>query len=66
MKQWMEERPEKCDLCKIPLEEVFYDGQVIFGFWCITCPFCFEEYGRGLGPGRGQKYDRHTLEKLDG
>ena len=66
--KWLGTRPETCDVCSCPTEEedYFVDGKTTYGPWGIMCPTCFNEVGIGLGPGKGQKYDVETLEKIGG
>ena len=43
--------------------EAHYDGKTILGPWANMCEQHFDEYGVGLGTGRGQKLilrDSHT------
>jgi len=47
-------RPRKCDLCSSDTEAK-YDGKTIFGAWGYMCQSHFEQYGVGLGTGRGQE-----------
>lgn len=56
----------KCDICKERNSEFFVDGATVFGPWALMCKDCFMDYGKGLGVGRGQKYDPETAEKLEG
>ena len=67
-KKWMGPRPAQCDVCSTDLEEQEYwvDGVTMMGPWGNMCPACHRSHGRGLGTGKGQKYDCQTLEKLDG
>lgn len=68
MKKWMSSF-EKCDLCGKPLKDhvpYFVDGNTAYGCWALMCPTCFQKVGRGLGTGKGQKYDGKTGEKLEG
>jgi hypothetical protein len=65
-KKWMGVTPANCDLCHVPLTTEFIDGATAFGPWAIMCPACHRDQARGLGTGRGQKYDLKTLEKIDG
>ena len=67
--RWLSRKPEKCDLCKTPLrppEKFFYDFRTQMGPWGCGCEECFDQYGVGLGTGKGQKYDLKTLEKVAG
>lgn len=45
-----------------PIENIIIDGATSLGPWALMSPASFEQYGRGLGLGRGQKYER----QLDG
>lgn len=53
---WDSPVPETCDLCRGPIETEFYDAHFQSGGAGCVCPQCFFECGRGLGPGRGQRY----------
>lgn len=47
----------KCDFCKgngID-KDAEYDGKTIHGPWANMCESHFEDYGRGLGTGVGQR-----------
>jgi len=64
---WIGARPVECDFChEIIKDEWFVDGATRFGPWAIMCPECFAKNGRGIGPGRGQKYDARSGRKLEG
>jgi len=70
-KHWLGKRPENCDICGelmswISNKQWWVDGATTMGPWANMCPRCFEKYGRGLGLGKGQKYDVNTLEKTEG
>jgi hypothetical protein len=58
--------PIHCDLCHRALKDVFIDGATVIGAWAIMCWLCHVRNGRGLGSGKGQKYNLTTLEKIDG
>jgi len=47
-------RPRTCDFCSSDTE-ADYDGKTIFGAWGYMCQSHFEQYGVGLGTGRGQE-----------
>lgn len=49
-------QPDTCDICRTPLGTCFVDGATISGPWGIMCLDCFKDHGKGLGPGKGQKY----------
>lgn len=68
VKKWMGPRPTLCDICNTELEEQEYwvDGATMMGPWGNMCPACHRSCGKGLGLGKGQKYDCVTLEKLEG
>jgi hypothetical protein len=63
---WIGTKPDRCEICRQPLKDFFYDGRVFTGAWAIMCQGCFVLFGVGLGLGKGQKYDNHTGQKLDG
>jgi hypothetical protein len=56
-KKWMGTKPRKCDLCHEQIEDTFIDGVTMYGPWGIMCPSCHKVKGKGLGTGRGQKYN---------
>jgi hypothetical protein len=64
--KWMGTTPVKCGCCTRDPKKFFVDGKTRFGPWAIMCEECFPQFGRGLGDGRGQKYDAQTLEKIGG
>jgi hypothetical protein len=43
-----------------PITTVFIDGATTFGPWAIMNPDTHKQYGRGLGVGRGQKYEKQS------
>lgn len=49
----MDARPS-CDFCR-GVSEAFYDGKTIHGPWGFMCEQHFQNYGIGLGTGRGQR-----------
>lgn len=69
MKKWLSNF-DKCDVCNQPIkgvEEYFVDGKVRgHSAWALMCPTCYTQYGAGIGPGIGQKYDGKTGELIDG
>jgi len=67
-KKWYGTWPASCQMCNMPLDKVeyFVDGATVYGPWALMCPGCHEQDGRGLGTGRGQKYNSKTLEKVEG
>lgn len=66
--RWMSKMPKNCDLCSADLskEEYWVDGATIQGPWGNMCPKCHKKFGRGLGTGRGQKYNSKTGKKMEG
>lgn len=42
-------------ICNFCGQEAHYDARTKQGPWANMCDECFKMYGRGLGPGRGQK-----------
>lgn len=55
---WCGPAPEKCDICSVPIKDVFIDGATRRGPWANMCPTCHMFNGRGLGQGSGQKYEK--------
>jgi len=56
---WVGSVPDKCEVSGEPIDKVFIDGQTVFnGSWAIMCPKCHEKFGKGLGTGKGQKYEK--------
>lgn len=45
----------KCDICTAQTAQ--YDAMTNRGPWAYMCQGCFEDYGVGLGLGRGQKLE---------
>ena len=60
---WSGSKPEQCDICKKPITTVFIDGNTSFGGWANMCPDCHSQYGKGLGTGKGQKYNLEATTK---
>lgn len=67
--------PEYCDICPTSINHSkhkypFVDGKTTQGPWANMCPACFEKYGRGLGTGKGQRYefsaDLNVYVKVEG
>lgn len=56
--KWIGKIPEQCDVCKKDINRFFIDGATITGRWGIMCPECHSYFGRGLGTGKGQIYDK--------
>lgn len=50
--------PDKCDICEKPFGNIMYDGATTFGPWANMCAKCHSLNGRGLGVGRGQRYEK--------
>ena len=52
----VDELPD-CDICKEEDKQTkaSYDGKTKHLVWAYMCEDCFQEYGAGLGLGRGQK-----------
>lgn len=65
---WMGDVPSKCQISGRPLVDRFVDGATLRG-WAILHPITHTEYGRGLGMGRGQLYEKQAdgrWLKIDG
>ena len=41
-----------------PITDTFIDGATSYGPWAYMSPVSHKLYGRGLGNGRGQKYQK--------
>jgi len=55
-----------CQVCNAEYIDFVYDARMRVGMWAYMCEDCFNEYGIGLGLGKGQKYDTKTLQKVEG
>lgn len=58
-----------CDLCGAYLDREFIDGATAMGPRAILCPSCHRSVGRGLGTGKGQRYElgpKGTWYKTEG
>ncbi len=66
--KWQSKKPEKCDICKSPLDKAvfFVDGKTVFGPWATMCQACHTQHGLGLGQGKGQMFELDTLELAKG
>jgi len=61
--------PEACDICQASIETEFIDGSTRMGPWANMCPSCYQQFGVGLGTGRGQHYAKQadgTFAKIAG
>lgn len=50
--------PVLCEICKSPCPTQFVDGATSNNSWALMCVPCHNIFGRGLGTGRGQRYER--------
>lgn len=57
---WMGPPPTNCDVSKKPIVDVFIDGATTLGAWGFLLPEVHARVGRGLGTGRGQKYEKQA------
>jgi hypothetical protein len=48
--------PSYCSHCSSEFDDTMFDAKTVFGYWGNLCRPCFEEFGVGLGTGRGQEY----------
>lgn len=56
---WAGPPPTTCDVCGVPITVTFIDGRAtVNGAWGFMCPSCHLLDGCGLGPGKGQRYER--------
>lgn len=49
-----------CDFCKASHATAAYDGKTTFGPWANMCEMHFQQYGIGLGLGKGQRLLQKT------
>jgi len=56
--KWSGHAPDRCDLCRVPIQNTFVDGKTNMGPWASMCPDCHDAHGVGLGTGMGQKYQK--------
>jgi len=56
--EWSGSAPEYCDICAGAIGGTFIDGATQYGPWACMCSTCHGTHGRGLGTGRGQKYQQ--------
>lgn len=54
----------KCDVCRKPTPKRFIDGATKMGPWADMCEACHRQYGRGLGVGKGQLYEKQENGKF--
>ena len=52
--------PNTCDLCHRSINTVFIDGATTYGPWANMCPHCYGIFGKGLGMGYGQQYEKQS------
>lgn len=50
----------KCDICQTL--DATVDGKTQMGPWASMCDMCHCLFGRGFGPGKGQKLKIMTLK----
>ena len=53
---WIGNVPEKCQMCGDKVIDRFIDGATKLGPWAIMCKECHKRNGRGIGVGKGQRY----------
>jgi hypothetical protein len=62
VKRWLGSR-DKCDICGCDItKKPFVDGATSSGPWALMCCTCHRTHGRGIGPGKGQKYDKDGIK----
>jgi hypothetical protein len=58
---WRSAVPSECQVTPgLTVTDVFVDGATRSGPWALMHPDTHAVYGRGLGVGRGQKYERQS------
>lgn len=61
-KYWMGDAPTHCDIDQTPIQTKFVDGVTSQGPWANMCLGCHRKYGKGLGMGHGQLYEKTEVE----
>jgi hypothetical protein len=56
-RRWLGAAPTVCDITKEPITDCFIDGATKMGPWACMTPKSHAIHGRGLGVGKGQKYE---------
>lgn len=59
-RRWLSPPPKTCDLCDEHIDGQFVDGATEEGSWAFMCKSCHGSFGKGLGIGRGQLYEREN------
>lgn len=62
---WAGALSEDCQICGNPFGSTMIDGATARG-WANMCKSCHDMYGKGLGTGRGQKYERERYTDPNG
>lgn len=57
---WSGPAPVVCDHCDRPISGAFIDGRTKFGLWASLCNGCHQEVGIGVGPAKGQRFERQA------
>lgn len=60
VKYWIGIAPTKCDITGLPVIDTFIDGATIHGPWGFMIPETHKTFGRGLGTGKGQRYEKQS------
>ncbi len=58
-------RLPNCDLCPPTIKAAHYDGATSMGPWAYMCDEHFQQYGVGLGTGRGQRLITEDREETE-
>lgn len=58
----VKDRTFRCDFCGKIAD---FDAKTKFGPWAYLCAEHFQQYGIGLGIGKGQKLHPHPIIRLD-
>lgn len=61
-KVWMGQVPSHCQLTNKPITDTFIDGATRYGPWAIMHPDAHAVNGKGLGTGKGQRYERDASD----
>jgi len=55
---WTGNPGHECNVCHQNWGKTFVDGATSMGPWANMCTECHRRYGRGLGEGKGQRYEK--------
>ena len=57
---WKGKEPTHCEICGDPIKNEFIFGKTEMEEWKYMCSLCHRYKGIGMGPGKGQQYEREN------